>query len=854
MSLTPGSRLGPYEILSAIGAGGMGEVYRAKDPRLGRDVAIKVLPSSLSADADRLRRFEQEARAAGVLNHPNLTAVYDVGTHEGAPYVVQELLEGETLRARLAGDAFTPRRAIGHALQIAQGLAAAHAKGIVHRDLKPENIFVTNDGRVKILDFGLAKLTETEAPGANQTSLPTQSRGTEPGVVMGTLGYMSPEQVRGKPADPRSDIFSFGAVLYEMLSGKRAFHGDTAADTMSAILTREPPDLSETNRRVPESLDRIVRHCLEKSPEARFQSASDIAFDLEAISEAPLASGPQAAVRSRARRLLIPIAAALAIAAAAGAGYFLRRSPGPGVVSFKRLTFQRGNIAGARFTPDGAAIVYSASWDGRPLEVFTARLDSVESTPLGYRGADVLSVSRSGELALSVRERFLGGPFGPGTLSRAPLAGGVPRQMAEGIEFADWSAAGKDLAVTRMSQGRFQLEYPIGKVLYASARNIGMPRFSRDGSRIAFLVGFPVSTDVGITDLSGKVEMIHEAEPVARLAWSPLGNEVWYDTTLESGELALVANNLRGRRRVLFRSPDPLIVHDVSPDGRALVERYNPELRTMCRHNAAGSELDLGWFDISFPVAISADGERLLLQVVGSLRDASFYLRRTNGEPPVKLGNGGAFDLTTDGQWVLAAGSDVAGGLALVPTGTGSEVAIARKGLEVGLVGKFLPGTRRIVIPLRDPKTNETRIYLVDGPTGVPTPLTPPDYVMKGQPVSHDGRWIVVSRNYEEEDLSVFPIGQGERRTVPNSRGLEPIDWHPDGKSIFVGERGSIPLRVLQLDLATGRRVPWRELGPPSLSGVIAIGFVVMTPGGAGYAYAYNRASASDLFLVEGLR
>jgi len=237
--ISPGARLGPYEILGQIGAGGMGEVYRAKDLRLGRDVAIKVLPASFSADPDRLRRFEQEARAAGVLNHPNITAVYDIGTHEDAPYVVQELLEGETLRTALSGGKMAQQKAIDYALQIAHGLAAAHEKGIVHRDLKPENLFVTRDGRLKILDFGLAKLTHQEE-GSQVTNLPTAAAGTEPGVVLGTLGYMSPEQVRGRSADARSDIFSFGAILYEMLSGQRAFRGESAADTMSAIPERRP--------------------------------------------------------------------------------------------------------------------------------------------------------------------------------------------------------------------------------------------------------------------------------------------------------------------------------------------------------------------------------------------------------------------------------------------------------------------------------------------------------------------------------------------------------------------------------------------------------------------------------------
>src|SRR5712691_5157199 len=294
MTIASGSRLGPYEVIAPLGAGGMGEVYRARDSRLGREVAIKVLPASFSNDPDRLRRFEQEARAAGLLNHPNITAVYDIGQHEGAPYVVQELLEGETLRAVLAGGRLSPRKAIECSLQIVHGLAAAHEKGIVHRDLKPENVFVTKDGRVKILDFGLAKLTHIEA-GSQATNLPTATAGTEPGVVLGTLGYMSPEQVRGKSADARSDIFSFGAILYEMLSGARAFHGDSAADTMSAILKEDPPDLSATNRQIPPGLERIVRHCLEKNPEERFHSAHDLAFDLEALSGS---SGPAVARRS----------------------------------------------------------------------------------------------------------------------------------------------------------------------------------------------------------------------------------------------------------------------------------------------------------------------------------------------------------------------------------------------------------------------------------------------------------------------------------------------------------------------------------------------------------------------------
>src|SRR5262252_6573536 len=319
MTVEAGSKLGPYEILAPIGAGGMGEVYRAKDPRLGREVAIKVLPQTFSQDADRLHRFEQEARAAGILNHPNITAVHDIGSANGSPYIVTELLEGETLRNRLLAGAVPVRKAIDYAVQIAKGLAAAHEKGIVHRDLKPENLFLTRDGRVKILDFGLAKL-KPESAESGQTDMQTMS-GTQPGVVLGTMGYMAPEQVRGRPADRRSDLFSFGAILYEMLAGQKAFRADTAADTITAILTKEPPDLSQTNKDIHPGLDRIVRHCLEKNPEERFESARDVAFDLEALS---VVSTPTTAVsaerRSPARRPSWPLLVGVAVVSAAVAG------------------------------------------------------------------------------------------------------------------------------------------------------------------------------------------------------------------------------------------------------------------------------------------------------------------------------------------------------------------------------------------------------------------------------------------------------------------------------------------------------------------------------------------------------
>jgi serine/threonine protein kinase/tetratricopeptide (TPR) repeat protein len=331
VTLASGSRLGPYEILSPLGAGGMGEVYRARDTRLGRDVAVKVVHPKFASDDELLRRFELEARAASQLDHPNILVVHDVGSHEGSPYLVSELLEGESLRDVLEGP-LPPKKAIDYAVQAAHGLAAAHEKGIVHRDLKPENLFITKDERVKILDFGLAKLVPLVGPSVSATEAPTGIPGTEPGIVMGTVGYMSPEQVRGLAIDHRSDIFSFGAILYEMLSGKRAFSRTTASDTMAAILRDEPSDLSQSGQNIPPALDHIVRHCLEKDRDNRFQSARDVAFDLSEASGLAGSSASEivAPVIPARRNVLAPIASGVVVLLVLAVVLYSRlRTPAP---------------------------------------------------------------------------------------------------------------------------------------------------------------------------------------------------------------------------------------------------------------------------------------------------------------------------------------------------------------------------------------------------------------------------------------------------------------------------------------------------------------------------------------------
>src|SRR5438093_1680366 len=522
MTLTAGSRLGPYEVLDALGSGGMGEVYRARDARLGREVALKVLPPSFARDEERLRRFAQEARAAGTLNHPNVLSVYDVGTQNGTPYLVSELLEGTRLRAVLRGAGLPPRKALDHAVQIARGLAAAHEKGIIHRDIKPENLFISRDGRVKILDFGLAKLVRPEGG-----SSPAVSTGTDAGHRLGTVGYMSPEQVQELPADQRSDIFSLGAVLYEMLTGRRAFERATAAETMTAILKDDPPAISEASPAAPPALERIVTHCLEKRPEERFHSAHDLALALEAIcGSARAGADGHEARRNRgsrfARAALFLGAAALAIAAFFAGEKRAERPP----AAFQRLTFRRGSVLSGRFTPDGRTVVYGASWQGQPSRLFTTSIASPESRALELPEATVLAISRAGEMALMLRPGVTPDPV-LGTLARAHLTSGAPREVAEDVVDADWSPDGKDLAVIRKAGQRTHLEFPIGHVLVDGSPPLESLRVSPRGDLIAYLEPQLDEQTLWIVDRGGRKRPLTSSKQTLNgLAGSPGGDEV----------------------------------------------------------------------------------------------------------------------------------------------------------------------------------------------------------------------------------------------------------------------------------------------------------------------------------------
>ena len=863
MTLSAGAKLGPYEILGQIGAGGMGEVYRAKDPRLGRDVAIKVLPPSFSQDADRLRRFEQEARAAGVLNHPNITAVHDIGTHEGAPYVVQELLEGDTLRSVLSGGRLPQRKTIDYALQTVHGLAAAHEKGIVHRDLKPENVFVTNDGRVKILDFGLAKLTHTEERG-QATNLPTATAGTEPGVVMGTLGYMSPEQVRGKPADARSDIFSFGAILYEMLSGKRAFHGDSAADTMSAILKEDPPELSITNQNIPPGLERIVRHCIEKSPEQRFHSAHDVAFDLEALSglSTPRLEAPKSRIQARLPSRLVGAAVLAALAIGLLAGFLIWRGGPQSPPSFHRLTFRRGPVQSARFAPDGHTIIYSASWDGAPRpELYSTRMESPESLRLDLPDRLIETISRTGEMLVLKPSQFSVGYSVTGTLSQAPLSGSASRDLLEDAGSADWSPDGANLAVVRAPEWRYRLEFPVGKVLYETAGYISHPRVSPKGDAVAFL-DHPILGDdrgaVAIVDVAGKKQTLSgEWESAQGLAWSVSGKEIWFTATRAGNARSVYAVTPAGRERAVLTTPGGLLLQDISRDGRVLLIQSNARVGFFAVLTGETRERDLSGLEWSWGPRLSADEKSVFFTEMGEagLAGYSVYVRKLDGSAAVRLGEGTGVAISPDGKWILARRIlTTPATFVLLPTGAGQPRTFPKDSIDrsaATVFAAFLPDGKRIAFNGRE-EGKPTRVFVQSLDGGAAKPVTPEG--VAARLVSPDGKILLTET--AGQGFGLAPLdGGGPSEPI---RGLEPTDdplrWTADGRSLFFSSsKDTFPARVYRLDLATGRRELWKEFMPSDPTGITNIGPSAISADGKTVLFGYSH-TLSDLYVAEGLR
>ncbi len=856
MALASGNRLGPYEISVSIGAGGMGEVYKARDARLKRDVAIKVLPESFAADADRLRRFQLEAQSAGALNHPNILVVYDIGSEDHSPYLVSELLEGETLRDRLRQGKLPAAKAIDYARQIASGLAAAHSKGITHRDIKPENLFITKDNRVKILDFGLAKVSIAEKPADDS---PTETRGTDPGAVMGTASYMSPEQVRAQPVDYRSDIFSLGCVLFEMLSGKRAFQRDTSVETMNAILKEDPPDLTALDSTLPPVLDRIVRHCLEKNPDDRFQSTRDLAFDLESLSQTSQSRSPATKPVRAARRWVIwAMVAAIPIAVAAGV-LLDRRLTKPAVVKTLQLTFRRGRIGTARFAPDGHTIVYSAQWEDQPIQLFTVRDDGPDSRPLGAAGTGLFAISSRSELAVGLNMHGLNTFVDEGTLARGPFSGGEPRPLLDNVRYADWSPDGADLAVVVENSQGWRIEFPPGKLLYqgSSPGYLSDVRFSPDGAQVAF-IEHPTSGSDGYITVVDRSRHKKVLTPwytgnAQGLAWSPKGDEIWFTATKGGSHAELRAVTLDGKDRLISKQLASLVLQDVAKDGRILLGgAMEFRTRIFYRGAADANERELSGLDWSLIRDISSNGKIITFDESGEGAGGSVdaYLRDVNAPSAVKLGPGYYPTLSPDGKSVLTVAPD-AGSIIIYPVGLGETKQVVLKGFQID-VGFFVPNSKKMVV-FASETGHGSRLYLANLDGSKPRPISPEGVngLRSGGP-SPDGKYIPALSSDGEIHLYALD-GSGSR----NIAGIQPADriagWAADSKNIFIYQQAKLPAGIYRLNFETGKREFLREVAPVDRAGVASALGIRITPDGKSYAYSPSQI-LNELHLVEGLK
>ncbi len=853
-----GQRVGHYQILETIGAGGMGEVFRARDERLHREVALKLIRPASSGNADHIRRFEQEARAAAALNHPNIVAIYDVGFDQGLHYIVSELLEGETLRQRLDAGKLKLRQATDYGLQITHGLIAAHERRIVHRDLKPENLFLTREGRIKILDFGVAKLQPSLDDGQSAGEVQAMTTVTKSGAVIGTVAYMSPEQLRGKSVDSRSDIFSLGAILYEMVTGNRAFAGETEVDTMTAVLREEPPEIDLEATDIPPAFQEIARHCLEKEPENRFQSARDLAFALQTLS----GSGEGKAIRFGKRKprtakvFLWSSAAVLAVVGLVFLGKQLRPSALP--ITYRQLTFEQGTVYSARFARDGQEIIYGAAWNGKPQQLFSTVGNSLLPQPLQITDADLLAVSPTNELAIATHASHSAHlDVENGTLAEVPMAAAAPREILQDVSAADWDSKGK-LAIVHVVSAQNKLEYPIGHVLYQTNGRITHICISPHDDQIAFMNHPDPWDDRGsleIVDVAGNVRSL-TPEWVSEdgLGWSPNGKEIWFAAGEKGNRRVLHAVDMSGRIRTLLDVPGSLTLQDVVSDGRVLVtvnsNRLGMDEASLENHD----EVDLSWHDWNVAKDISPDGQWVLFEDSSEVSGPNYavVMRKVNGDLPVRLGEGVAGGLSPDGKWAISVSQGPPPKVILLPVEAGQP-----RQFDLGVMQnvesyppRFLSDGQHIVLSGSEPG-RRVRDYVLDLIGGKLHPITPEGIF--GTMVSPDGRYVIgVSA---DKTFALYPLdGKSAPIHIPDVGGdLMPVQWSEDGSQLFAYRTTGIPAKVYRVKISTGEETLIKELKPLSPAGVFRIAPVMVSRDGRHFLYSYNQA-LSNLWLVSGLR
>jgi serine/threonine protein kinase len=876
--LQPGALINTFRIEALIGTGGMGEVYRATDTKLGRSVALKVLPESVARDATRLTRLAREARALAALNHPNIAAIYGIEEAGDVRALVLELVDGMTLADALNRRAFSMAEVIAIARQIAEALEAAHEKGLVHRDLKPGNVVITQNQRVKVLDFGLAKATA--ADGAQSVTEITVS---SEGMIVGTAAYMSPEQARGLSVDKRADIWAFGCVLYELLARTRAFSGKTTTDVLAAILEREP-DWSRLPAATPPHVRRVLKRALQKDADQRLRDIGDARIDLADVDDDTPASPTSTRISWPMALVIGSVAGAIAIAVIAFnaiPGTNRRSEPALAEV-FRQLTFRRGIIGMARFAADESTIVYSAAWDGMPSQTYAGSIDAPEARSLDVPSGTLFAVSQKNELAIKIGCTDIMFGACQGTLATAPLGGGAPRPLAKDVRFADWTPTG-ELALVRQSRGGDRLEFPVGRVVHEGGALL-FPRVDRSGRRIAVasaplgmgaILANPRAVDVGMTgrasllviDQDGTSRTIPGSWPwITGIDWSPSGDELWFSEL--RGRVGYVhAITMDGRQRQLLRVPGSVRLHDVGRDGSLLITQMSQRIVTMIKPADQDVERPYSWFDTGLISDLSEDGKWVLFNESGEAvaGKPTIYLRPVDGSTlPVRLGEGVGIALSSDASAVLSVVSGPSGQqLVVMPTGPGAPLVLSRGDVESysSTYGSFFPGNKRILFHGRT-RGGQLRAFIQDLPDGQPKPITPDlDNVSYGV-ISPDGHWAVGStREPQGIRHMLYPVAGGDPRPIPGSRADEPpIQWSADGNELFVRTfrtfepDGPPPAStVSRLSLRTGAQREWRTIRVSDSAGGGFPTGVMVTPDGTAFTYNYVQMLV-DLYLVTGVK